>query len=52
MGWMTYTTVFDDRQMVIRFFDDGSVVSGIAEFMPEYLAWVAEGNTATEYSPE
>ena len=51
MGWMVYTTAFDNRQMAIRFFEDGSVVSGVAEFMPDYLAWVAEGNIAEEWNP-
>ena len=51
MMWYTYTTPFDDTVRVLCKMDELTVVSGIAEFMPEYLAWVAEGNTAEEWNP-
>jgi len=45
MTWMTYTTPFSDREMVICINEDGSSLSGYADSIPEYLAWLAEGNT-------
>jgi hypothetical protein len=30
---------------------DDQVLSGLASEMPDYLAWVAEGNTAEEWNP-
>lgn len=52
MTWMTYTTPFSDREMVICINEDGSSVSGYADSIPEYLAWLAEGNTAEEWNPD
>jgi hypothetical protein len=52
MKWMTYTTPFSDRQMAICFMDDGSSISGYADSIPEYQAWLEEGNTAEPWQPE
>jgi hypothetical protein len=51
MIWYKYNNPFNDEEIVITVRDDGAVWSGIAEHMPEYLAWVADGNTATDWQP-
>lgn len=51
MTWYTYSLPMNDSILVMKRVDESTVVSGIAEFMPEYLAWVAEGNTAEEWNP-
>jgi hypothetical protein len=50
--WYTYTTPFDNTVKVLCKIDDNTVISGIAEHMPEYLAWIEEGNEAEEWQPE
>jgi len=49
--WYTYKTMFSEETLVLSIGEDGSSTSGIPEFMPDYLAWVAEGNTAEEWNP-
>ena len=50
MTWYIYKSVFSEETFVLNKLDDDTVVSGIAEHMPAYLAWVAEGNTAEEWT--
>lgn len=52
MKWMTYTTPFSDELMAVCINDDGSSTSGIASALPEYLAWLAEGNEPEEWNLE
>jgi hypothetical protein len=51
MIWYTYKTLNDDKEMVLCKIDKNTVISGIAEFMPEYLQWLAEGNVPEEFDP-
>lgn len=51
MKWMTYTTPFSDEIMVICIKEDGTSISGIASSIPEYSAWLDEGNTPEEWNP-
>jgi hypothetical protein len=37
---------------IIRIADNEIVTLGLGEQDPEYLAWVADGNTAEEWQPE
>ena len=52
MRWVMVGKTRDDETVYGRLDDDGLMrVTCIAEH-PEYLAWVAEGNTAEEWSPD
>jgi hypothetical protein len=51
MKWVIFDSS-GDQIIYGRVDDDGLMrVTCVAEH-PEYLAWVAEGNTATEWQPE
>jgi hypothetical protein len=52
MTWYTYKSPQSEQIFVMCRIDEDTVVSGVAEQTPEYLAWVAEGNTAEEWQPE
>ncbi len=52
MSWFWYKMLNDERTMVICPMSDGTVVSGYADSIPEYLAWLAEGNTPEPWQPE
>jgi len=49
----TYKALFSNETMVRRIADGACIPPDAANCdYQQYLAWVAEGNTATEYSPE
>lgn len=50
----TFTSFAGDEIInILRITDDGTVtVLGLGKNDPEYLAWVAAGNTAQEWQPE
>jgi hypothetical protein len=50
MNYFISADVIMERTVVVKVDDDG-VISWISEFNPEYLAWVAEGNTPEEWNP-
>ncbi len=50
-NWMTYTSLNGD-ELAICFLPNGVVVSGRASEMPDYQAWLAEGNEPQEWNPE
>ena len=45
MTWHYYTAPLTGETLVICQKQDGTVVSGKPEGLPEYLEWLAEGNT-------
>ena len=49
MKWYKTTTALGDEIAVGV--EPDRVTSGLASEMPDYLAWVAEGNTPEEWNP-
>jgi hypothetical protein len=49
--WRTYKSLVGE-ELAICFLPDGTVVSGLASAIPEYQAWLAEGNEPEEWAPE
>jgi hypothetical protein len=52
MTWYFYKSPIGEQIFVISRIDEDTVVSGVAEQTPAYLAWVADGNTAEEWTGE
>jgi hypothetical protein len=49
--WRTYKSLTGD-ELAICFLPDGVTISGLASEMPEYQAWLAEGNEPEEWTGE
>lgn len=52
MKWYTYQVLMSDEVLVLSISDDGVITSGKPESLPEYQAWIAEGNEPEEWSAE
>jgi hypothetical protein len=50
MKWHLHITPMGDEIAVCVYPD--KVVSGLASEMPEYLEWIAKGNTPQEWPPQ
>lgn len=50
--WFKYKTIFNDDELVLCEKDDGTVISGHPDSLPEYQAWLADGNTPGEWTPK
>lgn len=50
MKWYKYGTSDDGRILVLCKPNESTVISGFADSIPEYLAWLAEGNEPEEWT--
>ncbi len=49
--WYIHKAPLSDNLVAVCRLDDNTVISGLVDSMPEYLAWLAEGNTPEEWNP-